>query len=443
MAPEVIREEPASYASDVWSLGCTVMEMLTGKAPWAHVGNPMAVMMAIGSAGKPGHELPPFPPSLEGVSLECINFLRLCLEPDPNRRPTASSLLTHPFVLRHLQAATQQTSSTTFEADFYTSFSLSQSGASFNLAGSNRRKNESVRTFSSNKRENSSVETSSPTAQSIIVTIASTPSSSLIAADHPGEDDSRSIMTEHLSTMSIMCPLHTPTNSMARTVSTLSSLSLRSTLSEQHQQSLLNQIFRNKFQEGPPSPSLANDMSPSTTPRASGKNTLSSGDHIQGISSSFGLPPVPDLHKRFSITNSRETSGMLETSAQSNGIPNLRTEAAETSTILAMRRQSVPDSSSRGGLITDAQIREQLLKESAESESEWVHAVIDHPEMEGYAALSSNGADGLPPPGVAVTASRKNKGGSMENNTKILIVIVSALALLCLGLVIAVIVTNV
>lgn len=34
MAPEVVKNDPYSAKVDIWSLGCTVLEMLTGQRPW-------------------------------------------------------------------------------------------------------------------------------------------------------------------------------------------------------------------------------------------------------------------------------------------------------------------------------------------------------------------------------------------------------------------------
>lgn len=41
MAPEVIELKGASPKSDIWSLGCTVIELLTGRPPYGEISNSM------------------------------------------------------------------------------------------------------------------------------------------------------------------------------------------------------------------------------------------------------------------------------------------------------------------------------------------------------------------------------------------------------------------
>lgn len=58
MAPEVISCIGHSYQADIWSVGCCVLEMLTGMPPFAKLDNHMAVMFAV-MKGKFLDQLPP------------------------------------------------------------------------------------------------------------------------------------------------------------------------------------------------------------------------------------------------------------------------------------------------------------------------------------------------------------------------------------------------
>lgn len=42
VAPEVIELKGASTASDIWSLGCTIVELLTGRPPYGEIANSMS-----------------------------------------------------------------------------------------------------------------------------------------------------------------------------------------------------------------------------------------------------------------------------------------------------------------------------------------------------------------------------------------------------------------
>ncbi|XP_053150993.1 mitogen-activated protein kinase kinase kinase 4 isoform X6 [Hemicordylus capensis] len=93
MAPEVItraKGEGHGRAADIWSLGCVVIEMVTGKRPWHEYEHNFQIMYRVGM----GHK-PPIP---ERISPEGKDFLSHCLESDPKMRWTASQLLDHPFV---------------------------------------------------------------------------------------------------------------------------------------------------------------------------------------------------------------------------------------------------------------------------------------------------------------------------------------------------------
>ncbi|KAL8162671.1 hypothetical protein V2J09_014160 [Rumex salicifolius] len=94
MAPEVIRQTGHNFSADIWSVGCTVIEMATGRPPWSQQ-HPEACMAAalyhIGNAKSP----PPIPDHLSATAKD---FLLKCLQIEPSLRPSASELLQHPFV---------------------------------------------------------------------------------------------------------------------------------------------------------------------------------------------------------------------------------------------------------------------------------------------------------------------------------------------------------
>ncbi|NWQ61862.1 M3K19 kinase, partial [Neopipo cinnamomea] len=91
MAPEVISEAGYGRKSDIWSVGCTVFEMATGKPPLASMGR-IAAMFYIGARGGLMPSLP------EGFSSAAVDFVHACLTRDQHERPSALQLLDHPFV---------------------------------------------------------------------------------------------------------------------------------------------------------------------------------------------------------------------------------------------------------------------------------------------------------------------------------------------------------
>ncbi|XP_040381088.1 mitogen-activated protein kinase kinase kinase 18-like, partial [Oryza brachyantha] len=92
MAPEAARGEEQGPAVDIWALGCTVIEMATGGAPWPEFTDPVAALHHVAFSG----EVPEFP---RWLSDDGKDFLARCLQRDPRERWTAEQLLDHRFVV--------------------------------------------------------------------------------------------------------------------------------------------------------------------------------------------------------------------------------------------------------------------------------------------------------------------------------------------------------
>lgn len=95
MSPEVIKGENPGHggAGDIWSLGCVILEMATGRRPWANLDNEWAIMYNIAQGN------PPQLPTTEQLSPEGIDFLKRCFARDPSKRATAIELLGHEWMM--------------------------------------------------------------------------------------------------------------------------------------------------------------------------------------------------------------------------------------------------------------------------------------------------------------------------------------------------------
>lgn len=101
MSPEVITGASGDRSGvvDIWSLGCCVLEMATGRRPWANLDNEWAIMYHIAAGHKP--QLP----SPDQLSEEGRRFVSRCLEHDPKKRPSAVELLNDPWMVSIRQLA--------------------------------------------------------------------------------------------------------------------------------------------------------------------------------------------------------------------------------------------------------------------------------------------------------------------------------------------------
>ncbi|AET40017.1 serine/threonine protein kinase CDC15 Ecym_5251 [Eremothecium cymbalariae DBVPG len=83
MAPEVMLGKGASTVSDIWSLGATVVELLTGNPPFHNLVNEAACYAIVNDVY--------YPP--EHLSTQCKNFIERCFQKNMFKRPQAHQLL--------------------------------------------------------------------------------------------------------------------------------------------------------------------------------------------------------------------------------------------------------------------------------------------------------------------------------------------------------------
>lgn len=95
MAPENITGKKKGQrlgSDDIWSLGCVILEMTTGKRPWANLDNEWAIMYHVAA----GH-IPQFP-NMNEMSQSGIQFLNKMLKHNPDSRSSAVELLLDPWI---------------------------------------------------------------------------------------------------------------------------------------------------------------------------------------------------------------------------------------------------------------------------------------------------------------------------------------------------------
>jgi mitogen-activated protein kinase kinase 1 len=93
MSPERLKGEGYSYSSDVWALGLTVIECITGSPVFSSAADFFALSFAASNE--------PIVPA--GLPADLGHWLFRCLQHDPTQRATASELLMHPWLQKHSQ----------------------------------------------------------------------------------------------------------------------------------------------------------------------------------------------------------------------------------------------------------------------------------------------------------------------------------------------------
>lgn len=89
LAPEIILHRMTTPKSDIWSLGATVIEMLTGYPPFFNFG-PLPACHAVGKGTKIQYP--------QNITAQCASFLDACFTFDAVKRPRAKSLKRHSWL---------------------------------------------------------------------------------------------------------------------------------------------------------------------------------------------------------------------------------------------------------------------------------------------------------------------------------------------------------
>lgn len=98
-APEVLMKKSQGKPADIWGVGCVVIDMLTGYAPWSTLNSNIDQISKHIISGV----TPPIPNT---VSETCQDFLHQVFRFRPEDRPTAFELLDHPFIRESLPSLT-------------------------------------------------------------------------------------------------------------------------------------------------------------------------------------------------------------------------------------------------------------------------------------------------------------------------------------------------
>lgn len=117
LAPEIIVHRMATPKSDVWSLGATVIEMLTGNPPFSDYG-PLPACHAVGEGAKV--EYPAW------ISKTCMHFLDACFQHNPAKRARAKDLVKYKWIsstkrniLKHIEELNETDNDYTDDFEVY------------------------------------------------------------------------------------------------------------------------------------------------------------------------------------------------------------------------------------------------------------------------------------------------------------------------------------
>jgi len=94
MAPEVFQGREYGYDVDTWSIGATVMELLTARRPWALAGLSGIQLVKLFADNEP----PPWDRYEDACCPAALAFMQQCMNVVPAERPPVGRLVRHPYL---------------------------------------------------------------------------------------------------------------------------------------------------------------------------------------------------------------------------------------------------------------------------------------------------------------------------------------------------------
>ena len=91
LSPEYIKDQSKSSKTDIWALGCILLEMLTKEKPWKHNYCNLTFM----KEALLNNKTPEIPKNLSEL---CKNFIKKMLKIKEEERASIEELLNHPFI---------------------------------------------------------------------------------------------------------------------------------------------------------------------------------------------------------------------------------------------------------------------------------------------------------------------------------------------------------
>ena len=93
MAPEVCRQEASNWSCDIWSLGCTLLQIATNREPWSEMEfeHCIPAFFHIATCTEPPRVPDTLPRPMQDVVAQCLQL-------DAARRPTCTELLAMPWL---------------------------------------------------------------------------------------------------------------------------------------------------------------------------------------------------------------------------------------------------------------------------------------------------------------------------------------------------------